>query len=159
MALFKPSTWGLVKVWRDFENYRDWIHTIKTEERNKYSKYNKWNLNRNRFYTLYFTHSISEEEAQLPEQIQRMRMLESMAPLHRYLDEELGFAGNLVPEFNQFFDEDGEPTFTYLVAYRYAFDKFSLKWVAKFLLKLGVVITSIVLFFKAGGFQWLQGLI
>lgn len=159
MALFKPSTWGIVKVWRDIENYRDWCRVIKSEEANKFSKYNKWKLNRNRFCTLYFTHSISETEAQLPEQIQRMRMIESMAPLHRYLDEELGFAGNLVPEFNQFYDEEGEPTLTYLIAYRFAFDALSLKWIIKFLLKLAVTLTIIILFFKHGGVQWLQGLI
>lgn len=159
MALFKPSTWGVSKVWRDIENYRDWCRVIKSEEINKRSKYNTWNLNRNRFYTLYFTHSIKEEEAQLPEQIQRMRMLESMAPLHRYLDEELGFAGNLVPEFNQFFDEEGEPTLTYLIAYRFAFNTLSLKWVVKFLIKWAILITAISLFFKHGGVEWLQGLI
>lgn len=159
MALFKPSTWGVVKVWRDFEHYRDWIRVIKSEERNKYSKYNQWNLNHNQFYTLYFTHSIKEEEAQLPEHIMRMRMIEAMSPLHRYLDEELGFAGSLVPEFNQFFDEEDNPTLTYLVAYRYAFDTFSIKWLLKFLLKWGVVITAVTIFIKQGGIQWIQNLI
>jgi hypothetical protein len=159
MALFKPSTWGVVKVYRDIENYRDWIRVIKSEAVNPNSKFNAWNLSHNFFYTLYFTHVIDETEAQLPERIMRLRMIEAMAPLHRYLDEELGFAGNLVPEFNQFYDEEGVPTLTYLVAYRFAFNKLSFYWVVKFLLKWAVVITAIALFFKNGGVEWLQGLI
>lgn len=159
MGLFKTSTWGIVKVWRDIENYRDWCRTIKSEARNKHSKYNQWNLNHNYFCTLYFTYTVKDEEASLPEHIMRMRMMESMAPLHRYLDEELGFAGNLVPEFNQFYDDEGEPTLTYLVAYRYAFDTLSLKWIIKFLLHIGITIAAISIFIKRGGVEWLQGLI
>jgi hypothetical protein len=159
MALFKPSTWGVTKVIRDIENYKDWKYIIKKEKANPNSKFNQWNLNHNYFYTLYFTHTIDETEAQLPEKIQRLRMIESFAPLHRYLDEELGFAGSLVPEFNQFFDDDGNPTLTYLIAYRFAFDKLSIGWVIKFLLKWVVVITAISIFIKKGGLEWIRGLI
>ena len=99
MALFKPSTWGLIKVIRDLDNYRDFIGVIKDEVKNPKSKFNHWKLKHNYFYTIYFTMDIEEEEAQLPEQIKRLRMMESLAPLHRYLDEELGFAGYLIPEW------------------------------------------------------------
>jgi len=159
MAIFKPSTWGISSVFRDIENYRDWCHVIKKEKANPNSKFNQWNLNNNYFYTIYFTHTQEETEAQLPERIQRLRMIESFAPLHRYLDEELGFAGSLVPEFNQFYDDEGEPTLTYLIAYRFAFDKISLAWFLKFLFKWVVVITAVTIFIKKGGVEWLQNLI
>ena len=157
--LFKPHTWGIVKVYRDFENYNDWKKTIKAEESNLSSKYNKWKLNRNSFYNVYFTMDIDETEAQLPEQIKRLRLMETLAPLHLYLDEELGFAECLTPEFNQFYDDEGNPTLTYLIAYRFSFNKFSISWLIKFLLKLGVLITAIVLFFKYNIFEWLVNLI
>jgi hypothetical protein len=133
MSLFKPSTWGITKVYRDIENYRDWIRIIKREEADYQSKYSKWKLKHNFFYTIYFTMDIEENEAQLPEQIKRLRLIESLAPLHRYLDDDLGFAGCLTPEFNQFFDNDGKPTLTYLIAYRFSFNKLSLNWVIRWL--------------------------
>jgi hypothetical protein len=159
MALFKLSTWGISKVIRDIQNYRDFIKVIDKEKSNKNSKYNLWKLNHNYFYTIYFTMDIEETEAQLPEKIMRMRMIESLAPLHRYLDEELGFAECLSPEFNQFYDENGDPTLTYLIAYRFVFNKLSIRWLIKFLLKWAVLITAVSIFVKRGGIQWLQGLI
>jgi hypothetical protein len=159
MALFKPSTWGISKVRRDIVNYRDFVRTIKKEKSNKSSKFNKWKLNHNYFYTIYFTIDIEEGEAQLPEDIKRYRIIEMLAPLHRYLDEELGFAECLTPEFNQFYDDDGEPSLTYLIAYRFVFTKLSFWWFIKFLIKLGLLITAIVLFFKHDVIGWVQGLI
>jgi hypothetical protein len=160
MALFKPSTWGIAKVKTDIENYRDWAHTIKREKANKHSKFNKWKLNHNSFYTVYFTYDVSEEESQIPENIMRLRMIESMAPLHRYFDEELGFAECLTPEFNNFINEEtGDPTLTYLITYRFSFNKLSIWWVVKFLAKWGVLITAISIAANKGLFVWIAGLI
>jgi len=156
MAFFKPSTWGITKVRRDIENYTDWIRTIKKEKKDLNSKFNKWKLHHNYFYTIYFTYDIEESEAQLPERIMQLRMMESMAPLHRYLDEELGFAECLTPEFNRFVNDEENLTLTYLIAYRFSFNKLSLWWVVKW----SVLITTIVLLAnKYGALTWLQGLI
>jgi len=142
MAAFKPTTWGLVRVWRDFENYRDWIRVIKKEESNKNSKYNTWKLQHNPFYTVYFTMDIEESEAQLPEKIMQLRLFETLAPLNRYLDEELGFAECLAPEFNRFFDEEGNPTLTFIISYRFMFNKFSGRWLFKWVFLLtGLIVT------------------
>jgi len=141
MSIFKRDTWGITKVLRDINNYRDWIYTIKKEKRNPKSKFNYWKLSHNAFYTLYFTLDIAEEETQLPENIKRLRILESLGPLNRYLDEELGFAECLVPELNQFIDDDGNLTLTYLIAYRFAFNKLSLGWVIKWT----IIITLLAL--------------
>ena len=138
MSLFKLRTWGLVKVIRDFENYRDWKHTIQKEEQNPKSKYNTWKLNRNFFYTVYVIESLDETSDHLPENIRRLRLIEKLAPLHIYLDEELGFAGSLIPEFNQFYDDEDKPTLSYLISYRFAFNKFSIKWLVKWVLILGI---------------------
>ena len=157
MALFKPNTWGINRVRRDIENYRDWIRVIKREGTDPNSKLNKWKIQRNAFYTIYFTHDIEEAESQLPERIMQLRMIESMAPLHRYLDEDLGFAECLTPEFNRFYDDEGNATLTYLIAYRFSFNKLSLRWVVWSLIKLGITITGIILAFKFL-LPWLQGL-
>lgn len=158
MTMFKPSTWSISKIYRDIENYRDWIRTIKSESDNPKSKFNQWKLNHNFFYTIYFTHTVQEEESQLPERVMRVRMLESLGPLHRYLDEELGFAGCLVPEFNQFYDENGEPTLTYLIMYRFAFDKLSISWVLGFLLKVGLIIAAAFILKNYVDTEWIKGM-
>jgi len=152
MALFKPSTWGITKVYRDIENYQDWIRVIKREKRDINSKFNKWKLNHNYFYTVYFTHDIEETESQLPERVMQLRMMEQMAPLHRYLDEELGFAECLTPSFNRFIDEDDKPTLTFLVAYRFSFNIIS----TGLFIKWGIILTAIILFLQS---SWLQQII
>ena len=127
-----PPLWTripFVKVWRDIENYRSWVRTIKTEAANPLSKFNKYKLNFNYFYVLYFPVSLPEPDFNLPENIKRLRLMEILAPVHQYLDEELGFAGNIVPEFNQFFDDEDNPTLTYGVIYRFAFDRLNLQYV------------------------------
>jgi hypothetical protein len=131
MKIFDPNTWGIVKAVRDITNYRDFIRTMKEERNNPSSKFNTWNLKLNYFYTIYFTYDMDDAESQLPEKIKRLRLIESLAPLHTYLDNELGFAECLVPEISQFYDDKGNPTLTYLVSYRFAFNKLSLWWVLK----------------------------
>jgi len=156
MALFKPKTWGLFRVGNDIRNYADFIKTIKTEKNNQNSKWNKWKLNHNAFYTIFFTMDVEETETQLPQKIMRLRMIESLAPLHRYLDEELGFAECLTPEFNQFFDDEGNATLTFLITYRFSFNKLSLWWIVRWSL---IVSTAIILFTKLHIIQWIMGLI
>jgi hypothetical protein len=46
----------------------------------------------------------------LPENVKRVKVLESLNPLNRYLDEDLGFAECLTCEFNQFEDDKGNLT-------------------------------------------------
>lgn len=160
MGLFKPKTWQISRFRRDVINYRDWIRTLKRERNDRNSKFNKWKLQYNSFYNVYFTHTVEETEAQLPERIMQMRLAESFAPLHRYLDEELGFAECLVPEFNQFVDEEtGEPTLTYLIVYRFAFDAISVRNVIWLLIKWALLAAGIVLTFKLGLWAWLATLI
>jgi len=159
MKLFKPSTWQITRFKRDIANYQDWARVLKREKADKNSKFNKWKLQYNKFYNVYFTHTVEETEAQLPERIMQSRLIESFGPLHRYLDEELGFAECLVPEMNQFYDDDGNPTLTYLVVYRFAFNALGFWPVIWFLLKWAVVITGIVLTFKFGMWGWLTALI
>jgi len=125
MSLFKPRTWGISRVWSDIANYRDWIRVIKREKKNINSPFNKWKIEHNPFYTIHFTMDVKEEELQLPETVMKLRLVESLAPLHRYLDEELGFAECLTPEFNQYVDaETGEPSLTYLISYRFSFNNY-----------------------------------
>lgn len=142
----KPRNWGIVKVYRDFENFADWRRVIKKEEANPQSKFNQWKLERTRLFDIYTIVSLDEKDNQLPETVQRTKVIESLNPLHRYLDEELGFAELLTVDFNQFEDNQGKPTLSYLIVYRFNFNKFSIKWLIKFLVITGLLIFVILKF-------------
>jgi len=142
----KPRNWGIVKVYRDFENFADWKRIIKREEADPRSKYNQWKLERTRLFDVYTIVSLEDADAQLPEAVQRTKVVESLNPLHRYLDEELGFAECLNCEFNQFEDDQKKPTLSYLMVYRFNFNKFSIKWLIKSLVIIGVLLFVIIRF-------------
>jgi len=134
----------LLGVIRDIQNYRSWIKTIKEEAYDPHSKFNKFGLDYNYFYVLYVPVSLPQEDAILPENIKRLRLMEVLTPLHQYLDTDLGFAGSIVPEFNQFYDDEGNPTLTYGVIYRFTFDTLSLKWVLTRAIGTAVVVWALV---------------
>lgn len=142
----KPRNWGFVKVYRDLENFADWKKTILKEQANPKSKYNQWKLERTKLFDIYTVISLEEADANLTENIQRTKVVELLNPLHRYLDDELGFAECLNIEFNQFQDDQGKPTLSYLVVYHFNFNKLSLKWVIKSLIKLAILIFFIIRF-------------
>lgn len=142
----KPKNWGIVKVYRDIENFNDWRKTINKEESNLKSKFNVWKLQRTKLYDIYTIVTLDDADLQLPEVVQRTKVLESLNPLHRYLDEDLGFAECLNCEFNQFQDDQGKLTLSYLIVYRFNFNKLSLMWLVKSLIILGV-ITYVILKF------------
>jgi DNA primase large subunit len=138
LKFLNPNNWGIVRAYRDIDNYLDWVKTIKRERANPKSLFNEWKLDNNVFYNVYLTLSLEETEFALPENVKKYKLIESLNPLHRYLDDTLGFAGSLVPEFNQFMDDEGNETLTYLIVYRFAFDKLSLRWLLKWSLLLGI---------------------
>jgi hypothetical protein len=145
MSIFKPKTWGLYKVIVDIKNYTDFVKAIKEEKSIKDSKFNKWNLKTSYFYSIYFTYDLDQSEANLPDNVKQLRLVESLAPLHLYLDEELGFAECLVPEINQFYNDKNEPTLTYLIMYRFAFNKLSLSWVIKWFALISLTVALVAL--------------
>ena len=138
----RPRNWGIVKVYRDFENFSDWCRVVKREETDKNSLFNQWNLKRTKLYDLFLTVSLDESSEQLADPIKRTQLVESLNPLHRYLDE-LGFAECLHCDFNQFEDDKHNLTLTYLIVYRFIFNKFSLIWLTKFL-----TVTSVLVYFS-----------
>jgi hypothetical protein len=137
----------LAEVIRDIRNYRKWIRTVKEEEANPNSKFNKYGLSHNYFYILYLAVTLPQEEAVLPDNIKRLRVVEMLTPIHQYLDNDLGFADYIVPEFNQFYDEEGTPTLAYGIVYRFAFKKLSIKWVVTRALFLSALIWALLKFF------------
>lgn len=127
-------------VVKDIQNYIDWIRTINREKANPKSKWNAFKMKHNFFYVVYLPVVLPEEDMQLPEEIKRMRIVEMLAPVHRYFDEQLQFAEYIVPEFSQFYDEDNEPTRVYGVMYRFAFNGLSLWWVISRSVVIGTII-------------------
>ena len=136
----RRKTLPLIGVIRDFSAYRKWIKTIRDERDNPNSKFNKYNLSHNYFYILYVTVTLPQEDAALPDNIRRLRLVESLTPVHQYLDSDLGFADYISPDFGQFYDEDNEPTLSYGITYRFAFKTFGLRWVVTRTLLLGVLL-------------------
>ena len=140
------NNWALVKVIKDLSNYVDWIKTLKKEESDQKSKYNKWKLQHNYFYTLYAAMSLDDADYALPEHIKKIRVLEMTNNLNIYLDEELGFAECLSPEFFNFYDDKNNPTLTYVVAYRFIFNKLSVWWLIKWGVLCSIMLYCILKF-------------
>lgn len=134
------------EVIRDIKYYRLWIKTIKEERDNMKSKYNQFGLNHNYFYVLYFPVTLPQEDAALPDNIKRLRLIEILRPVHQYLDYELGFSDYIIPEFNQFYDDEGEPTLTYGIVYRFGFKKLSLKWALTRGIFSGILVWALIKF-------------
>jgi len=156
----KPSRWGIIRVYRDFENFADWRRVIREEEAKPLSKYNMWKIERTKLFDLYTIVTLDEADNQLPEAAKRTKVIETLNPLHRYLDDDLGFAECLNCEFNQFEDDEGKPTLSYLIVYRFRFDKFSIKWVLKSLIILGVLTFIVIKFDLVSKLSvWLSSLI
>lgn len=156
LKFLNPRNWGVVQVYRDIDNYIDWINTIKKEKLNSQSSFNKWKLQHTKLYDVYIVTSLDEIDSQLPEAVQRTKVLESLNPLHRYLDEKLGFADSLDCEFNQFQDDKGKLTLSYLIVYKFRFNRFSIKWLLKFILIWSTIIFIVC---KFNLIQWVLNLI
>jgi len=122
---FNFPIFGIIK---DIKNYRAWIKTINQERSDPNSKFNKYNLDHNYFYILYTVISLPDEDKVLPDNIKRLRVLEMLKPIHQYLDEDLGFADYITPEFNLFYDEENNQTLTYGIIYNFSFKTLSIKW-------------------------------
>jgi len=133
----------IIGVYKDIINYFDWVNTINNAKRIAESKYNKFNLSHSYFYTLYLIVTLADEDKVLPDPIKRLRVVESLRPINLYLDEELGFAEYLVPEFNQFYDEENNPTLSYGIVYRFSFKTLSLKWI----ITRTIFLTTFILLF------------
>ena len=135
---------ALLEVIKDLKNYRKWVKTLKGEAENPNSKFNTYGLNRNYFSVLYLPLTLPQEDLALPDNIKRLRVVETLTPIHQYLDNDLGFADYIVPEFNQFFDDENQPTLTYGIVYRFAFKRFSLKWVLTRSLFIGALLFTLI---------------
>jgi len=143
---FNPKKWAVWMVYRDIENYIDWIRTINKQKRNPQSLWHKFSLSHNDFYIVYLIVTLPEETRTLPDNLKRLRLIESLAPVNRYIDEDLGFAEYIVPEFNQFYDDENTPTLSYGIVYRYAFKRLSLGWAISRTIIVGLLIFLFVRF-------------
>jgi hypothetical protein len=137
---------GLYHAMMDVINYIAWIRTIKREESNPSSFYNKVGFKHNIFYNLYVPISIDEQYKDENENRKRLLVVQELTPIHQYLDEELRFAEYIVPEFNQFVDEKGEPTLTYGIVYIFAFKRITLWWLVKWSALVSLAIWAILEF-------------
>ena len=56
----------------------------------------------------------------------------------------MGFADYVVPEFNQFFDDENQPTLTYGIVYRFAFQRLSIGWLVSRILTIGLITFALI---------------
>ena len=140
----KFRNWGIVRAYRDIENFLDWRRVIKKESLDKNSKYNRWKLQHTKLYDIYFDVSLEEADLMLPQAVQRLKVIEMLNPLHRYLDEELGFVDCLNIELNQYEDDEGNLTLTYRIVYTFRWTKFSILWLLKILSIAGIATYLVV---------------
>jgi len=139
-----PTNLSFWMVIKDIQNYIDWIKTINREKAKPKSIWNKFNMKHNYFYTIYFPLALPQEDKALPDNIKRLRVVELLSPIHRYLDEDLQFAEYIIPEFNQFYDDENQPTLLYGIIYRFAFKRLSVKYVITRILFWGGLIFLLV---------------
>ncbi|NMC58106.1 MAG: hypothetical protein GYA51_01730 [Candidatus Methanofastidiosa archaeon] len=157
---FRPKKWAVWMVIKDLQNYAAWIKIVDREKADPHSEYNKWGMKHNFFYTVYFPIRLPEEDRVLPDSIKRLRVVETLGPVHRYIDEELQFAEYIVPEFNQFYDDNNEPTLAYGIVYRFAFKRLSLKWVISRTIIMGLLTWALIKFpIISTVVEWLKNLI
>lgn len=150
---------GIISAWKDIQNYRDWISTINREKNDPNSLYNKFGMDHNITYMIYFILSLSPEDVYLPDKVKKLRVFDSLTPINRYLDEDLGFAEYLVPEFNLILDEDKNPTLDYVIAYRFATKTIGIKWFFKMLIGLIGLIYIIIKIPWQNLISWILNLI
>ena len=150
---------GFKSAWKDIQNYKEWVNVIKREHSNPDSPYNKFGFSHNYTYMIYLVITLAQDEGQLPDNIKKVKVIESLAPVNRYLDEELNFAEYLVPEFNQVFDEDNEPTLSYVIAYRFAFKTLGIWWSIKRLVLLTGLVWAGLEIYWTELFGWIFSLI
>ena len=83
---------GIKGAWRDIDNYREWIQVIKNEEANPKSTYNKFGISHNFSYMIYLVLKLDDQHKDLSDNIKETLVIEQLAPVNRYLDEELNWA-------------------------------------------------------------------
>lgn len=134
----------IIEVIKDIRNYSKWINIIKEEKSKLDSKFHKYEIGHNYFYVLYMAVTLPQEDEALPDNIKRLRVMETLSPVHHYLDVDLGFADYIIPEFNQFYDDENNPTLTYGIVYRFAFKRLSLKWILSRSIFIGLLTWLII---------------
>ena len=156
LPFFKPGIIGFI---RDIQNYRSWVKTVKAEKANPRSKWNQYKMQHNPTYVAYKYITLPDETAELPDEVKQQRVFEGLAPINRYLDEDLGFADSLDIDPRVYYGEDGKPTLTYFIMYFFAFKTISLNWI---LSRITAILITIFLYLFVNWpalFTWISSLI
>lgn len=133
---------GIKGVWNDLVNYYDWIETIKKEKRDPKSIFNEFKLGNDWFWNIFVILTLPGEDSNLPDQIKRLRVTESLRPINKYFGEDLSFSEYLIPDFNQVYHDD-EPTLSYMIIYRFVFQKLTWFWLISRSIFFGAVIFAL----------------
>jgi len=109
---------GMIQSYRDFKNFIQFKKDVKSELKRANSKMTRFNIKSNKLGNILYV-QINCTDADLMNNdydYDRMLMMR-MKPIVTYLSQELGWGEYLVPQINNFVDENGEPTLSYGVLF------------------------------------------
>lgn len=109
---------GLIQSYRDFKNFIRFRKDVKSEMKRANSKMTRFNIKKNRLGNILYV-QINCTDADLMNNdydYERMLMMR-MKPIVTYLSQELGWGEYLVPQINNFVEEDGTPSLSYGVLF------------------------------------------
>lgn len=145
--IFYVERWGIVLAFRDIINFFKFKKEIREEIKNPHSKFNAFGLNRNKLgNVLYIQCDFVDSDFMGADYNNERMVMNYLKPIIMYLNDDIRWGEYLDIQISQFYDEDELPTYSYAVEFLYIFQKFSFKWLFKWIsIILGVGVSFFVL--------------
>lgn len=145
MKLFQFKTWPIYIAYKDIINFFIFKKNVSEDIKNPNSKFNKLNLKRNWLGNIIYTQvSLDDNLDLMPPDDKMIVLMDKLKPVHEYFSNDLMVSEYITPNFNNFVDDEGHPTLSYGILYIFTPYKFSVIWLLKWLLILGVIIFIII---------------
>ncbi|MEG1141338.1 MAG: hypothetical protein RSE41_02625 [Clostridia bacterium] len=135
----------IYKIYKDISNFIFFRKIINKELKNKSSLLNRYNVSTNIFKNkLGVIITVKEEYNYLDDFNKNMMLLETITPINKYLDQNLGLCELLnISDPDNFLDEKNNPTLSFLILYSFNFSSFTVNNLIKLGLLTGLLYTII----------------
>ena len=149
MNLFKYRTWPLFIAYKDIVNFIIFRRNVSKDIKNPNSTFNKLKLKRNWLGNIVYTQiSLEDNMQEMPDTDKKFMVVNKLKPVHNYFSFELGVSEYITPRFNNFVDGENNPTLSYGILYIFSPNKFSITWLFKWILILGLLIYGSIKLFS-----------
>ena len=139
------TDWGFVQGVKDVVNFFRFRKEMKREMEDPSSMFNRYGLKLNWLRNIvYVQFNCKEEDLQKYDYNQERMVDFKIKPICDYMTD-LGWSEYLVPEFNNFTDEDGKMTLSYGVLLVFTPVRFSGRWIRRTALWIAVITAAIIL--------------